>query len=110
MRRAHEEHPVFPRAHNVLKDLCTTVLLIALAINPSQVERHETAVADGEHASIDHCTIGGVALHGGDDHAVGHAHVARLSGLDLSSNGTMNLATVKLVADIEVSLHKKVVE
>ena len=41
------------------------------------------------------------------NHAVGHANVARLSGLDLSRNGTMNLATVELVADIEVSLHKK---
>ena len=35
------------------------------------------------------------------------ARVYELSGIELSRNGTMNLATVELVADIEVSLHKK---
>lgn len=105
MGRTHENHPVFSATDNVREDLAAAVLRVALSVEPFQIERDIAAVADGEHASVDHIQIAGVAVGGGQDDAVGHADVAGLVFFKLPADGPEHFRFVELVVDVEVFLH-----
>ena len=82
-RCAHEYHPVLARADDVHEDLAAAVLPRPEAVYPFDIQRHETAVTDGEHTAVHHLAVLPVALDPVEDHPVRHTDVAGLTAADL---------------------------
>lgn len=92
--RPEEDHPVFARAHNVLENLASRILWQAFAVNPPDVEGHETAVAGREQAAVDYCEV--ILVSVGDIHndPVGRAHIVRTRLIQPPSNRRVNFGGV----------------
>lgn len=78
LRCSHEDHAILAAANDVHEDLTAAILLKALPIDPSDVERDIAAVADGEHAAVYDLEIFGIPVCGIEDNAVGHTDVVGL--------------------------------
>lgn len=74
---AEKYHAVFARGNDVMKNLAAAVLAYVHAVDPFEVEGHVAAVADGEHAAVDHLQIIGLAVGDVENNAVGHADIVR---------------------------------
>lgn len=107
LRGSHEDHPILATADDVHEDLTAAVLLETLSIDPSDVERHVTAVADGEHTAIYDLEIFGILVCGIEDHAVGHTDVVGFVFLQLLCDAFVYGLLIELVTDIEVVFHKR---
>ena len=59
-----ENHTVLAAGYDVLENLAAAVLLPPQPVDPFYIERHETAVADREHAAVDHPQIVLAAVRG----------------------------------------------
>lgn len=105
LRGSHKDHPILATADDVHEDLTAAVLLKTLSVNPSDVERHVAAVADGEHAAVDNLEIFGIPVCGIEDHAVGHTDVVGLVFLQLLCDAFVYGLLVELVTDIKICLH-----
>lgn len=105
LRSSHEDHAILAAADDIHEDLTAAILLKALPIDPSDVERDITAVADGEHAAVYDLEIFGIPVCGIEDHAVGHTDVVGLVFLQLSCNAFVYGLLVELVTDIKICLH-----
>lgn len=53
LRSSHEDHAILATANDVHEDPTAAVLLETLSVDPSDVERDVTAVANGKHTAID---------------------------------------------------------
>lgn len=107
LRGSHEDHAILAAADDVHEDLTAAVLLETLSIDPSDVERHVTAVADGEHTAIYDLEIFGILVCGIEDHAVGHTDVVGFVFLQLLCDAFVYGLLIELVTDIEVVFHKR---
>ena len=87
------------------EDLAAAILLVALAVDPLDIERHEPAVADREHAAVDHLKVIRPAVGRVEDHAVGHADIVRARRAEAAFDSAMHLIALHLIAYIEISLH-----
>ena len=100
--RAEEDHAVLPARNDVAEYLAAAVLLAPLAVDPFDVEGDVAAVADGEHAAVDHPQILRVAVGGVENHAVGHAYIVGTGMPQPLGYGLTYAAAVKLVAYLEI--------
>ena len=100
-----ESHAIAPLAHYVAEDVTATVLTIAPAIEQAQVERHIAAVADGEHATVDHTAISLIAVNRVEYHTVGHTDIVSSAAGYLVGNSVVDFGLVKFVSYVEVCIH-----
>lgn len=108
LRSSHEDHAIPAAADDVHEDLTAAILLKALPIDPSDVKRDITAVADGEHAAINDLEIFRIPVCGIEDNAVGHTDVVGLVFLQLSCDAFVYGLLIELVTNVKVVFHKKI--
>ena len=65
LRSTQESHAITTLMNNIHEDLTSAVLLALDTIDPSQIQRHITAVANREHRPVYHLTISRVAIYRG---------------------------------------------
>lgn len=100
-----EDHAVAPAPDNISENLAPAVLAIVCAVDPADIERHITAVADGEHASVDHIEIMLLSVGGIENDTVGHADIVGSGALQPLRDGLVDTLAPKLIADIEIIIH-----
>ena len=98
---AEEGHGVGAAAYEIAKELRAAVLRAPYAVEPTQVERHPRAIADGEDGARYGAAVFGIPVDHGEYVAICHADVARLPRAHGFCNALLHGGGGKLVADVE---------
>ena len=103
----HEKPLVLFLPDDVHKDFTSAILLPLNSIEPAQIKRHITAVANREHTAVHHFQIVRLPVGRVQYNPVRHTDVAGRGSLQLAVDGRENALFVKFVVDVEVLFHKK---
>lgn len=102
---AEEGHAILPCTDDIAEDLSPAVLLPLDSIEALEIEGDPAAIADGEEGFAHGGAVGGIAVHHGEDIAIGHADVGGTILRQSLADAGMNGSGVELVANLEVGFH-----
>lgn len=74
-------------------------------MNPLDIERNITAVANGKHSAVDHVEILGHPVRDIQNDTICHTYIVRSGLSETSVNCLMNLFPVKFIGDVEKFTH-----